>query len=48
MPEDVSTGPVDHNEQLPPPALEEVSPGVYAYIQLDGTWGLNNSGSHRG
>ena len=44
MPEDVSTGPVDHSEQLPPPALEEVSPGVYAYIQLDGTWGLNNSG----
>jgi glyoxylase-like metal-dependent hydrolase (beta-lactamase superfamily II) len=44
MPEDVSTGPVDHNEQLPPPALEEVSRGVYAYIQLDGTWGLNNSG----
>ena len=44
MPEDVSTGPVDHSAQLPPPALEEVSPGVYAYIQLDGTWGLNNSG----
>jgi cyclase len=24
--------------------VEEVSPGVYAYIQLDGTWGLNNTG----
>ena len=31
-------------DELPPPAVEEVSPGVYAYIQLDGTWGLNNTG----
>ena len=31
-------------DQLPPPTVEEVSPGVYAYIQLDGTWGLNNTG----
>ncbi len=31
-------------DQLPPPSVEEVSPGVYAYIQLDGTWGLNNTG----
>ncbi len=30
--------------ELPPPSLEEVSPGVYAYIQLDGSWGLNNTG----
>ncbi len=30
--------------ELPPPAVQEVSPGVYAYIQLDGTWGLNNTG----
>ena len=34
--------------QLPPPALEEVSPGVYAYIQLDGSWGLNNTGFIKG
>ena len=24
--------------------MEEVSDGVFAYIQLDGTWGLNNTG----
>ncbi|MFQ5380589.1 MAG: MBL fold metallo-hydrolase [Dehalococcoidia bacterium] len=29
---------------LPPPSLEEVSPGVFAYIQLDGSWFLNNAG----
>ncbi|MCH8989314.1 MAG: MBL fold metallo-hydrolase [Chloroflexi bacterium] len=34
--------------QLPPPTLEEVSPGVYAYIQLDGSWGLNNAGFIKG
>jgi cyclase len=33
----------DHVE-IPPPALEEVSPGVFAYVQLDGSWGLNNTG----
>ena len=33
-----------HADELPPPTVEEVSPGVYAYIQLDGTWGLNNTG----
>jgi cyclase len=27
---------------LPPPTVEEVSPGVFAYIQLDGSWCLNN------
>jgi cyclase len=26
------------------PRLEEVSPGVYAYVQPDGSWGLNNPG----
>ena len=30
--------------QPPPPTVEEVSPGIYAYIQLDGSWGLNNTG----
>src|SRR3954462_13827527 len=29
---------------LPPPAIEEVAAGVFAYVQLDGSWGLNNSG----
>jgi cyclase len=35
----------DHDHpDLPPPAVEEVADGVYAYVQLDGSWGLNNSG----
>ena len=29
---------------LPPPRLEEVSPGVYAFIQPDGSWWINNTG----
>jgi cyclase len=29
---------------LPPPTLEEVAPGAYAYIQPDGSWCLNNTG----
>ncbi|MBA2708926.1 MAG: MBL fold metallo-hydrolase, partial [Gemmatimonadaceae bacterium] len=34
-------GLVDDN---PPPALKELSKDIYAYIQLDGSWGLNNPG----
>ncbi|MBI5949991.1 MAG: MBL fold metallo-hydrolase [Chloroflexi bacterium] len=34
-------GLVDDN---PPPALKELSKGIYAYVQLDGSWGLNNPG----
>ena len=34
----------DHDHpDIPPPTLEEVGPGIYAYVQLDGSWGLNNS-----
>jgi cyclase len=34
----------DHEHpDLPPPTLEEVAAGVFAYVQLDGSWGLNNS-----
>ena len=33
----------DHAE-IPPPKLEEVSPGIFGYIQMDGSWGLNNTG----
>ena len=44
MPDEATAGPADHNDQLPPPTLEEVSQGIHAYIQLDGTWGLNNAG----
>ena len=29
---------------LDPPRVEEVSDGVYAYIQPDGTWWINNTG----
>lgn len=28
----------------PPPSLEQVAPGVFAYLQLHGQWGLNNTG----
>jgi cyclase len=31
-------------EQLGPPRVEEVSAGIYAYIQPDGTWWINNTG----
>ncbi len=35
----------DHDHpDIPPPAVEEVSDGVFAYLQLDGSWGLNNAG----
>ena len=30
--------------QLPPPETREVSDGIYAYLQPDGSWGLNNAG----
>ena len=29
---------------LPPPRVEEVSEGIFGFIQLDGSWGLNNTG----
>ena len=31
-------------DELPPPSVEEVADGVYAYIQPDGTWFINNCG----
>ncbi|TMR16146.1 MBL fold metallo-hydrolase [Nonomuraea turkmeniaca] len=33
-----------HDHPLPPPRVEEVSDGVYAYIQPDGSWWINNTG----
>jgi cyclase len=37
--------PHDHDhEDAPDPVLKEVSPGIWAYVQLDGSWGLNNTG----
>jgi cyclase len=29
---------------MPSPRVEEVSDGVYAYIQPDGSWYINNTG----
>ena len=40
----MSTAHVQERSDLPPPSVEEVSDGIFAYIQLDGSWGLNNSG----
>jgi cyclase len=40
----MSTAHVPDDAELPPPMVEEVSAGVFAYIQLDGSWGLNNTG----
>ena len=41
----MSTSHHDHDDgQAPPPRLKEVSPGIYAYIQPDGTWFINNTG----
>ena len=31
-------------DDLPPPRTEEVAPGVFGFVQLDGSWGLNNTG----
>jgi cyclase len=30
--------------EVPPPTVEEVTDGIFAYIQLHGQWGLNNAG----
>jgi cyclase len=38
----VSTSHVDHD--LPPGTLREVGDGVYAYVQPDGSWWINNTG----
>jgi cyclase len=39
------TAPTSHPlEAAPAPSLHEVSPGIFAYVQLDGSWFLNNTG----
>ncbi|MER7208684.1 MBL fold metallo-hydrolase [Streptosporangium sp. NPDC000239] len=38
----MSSSPHDH--PLPPARIEEVSDGVYAYVQPDGSWWVNNTG----
>jgi cyclase len=40
----MTTAHVPDHIELPPPRIEEVSDGVFAYVQLDGSWGLNNTG----
>ena len=40
----MSTAHVQEHSDLRPPSVEEVSDGIFAYIQLDGSWGLNNTG----
>ena len=38
------TNPAVDRADLPAPTLEEVGDGTWAYVQLDGSWGLNNAG----
>jgi cyclase len=38
------THPVLDRADLPAPSLEEIGDGSWAYVQLDGSWGLNNAG----
>jgi cyclase len=33
-----------HDRGLPPPVLREVSDGIHAYLQPDGSWWINNTG----
>ena len=40
----MSTAHVRDSAKLPPPTTQEVSEGIYAYLQPDGSWGLNNTG----
>ena len=40
----MSSTAVPVHAEIPPPAIEEVSKGIFAYIQMDGSWFLNNAG----
>lgn len=40
----MSSATVPVHAHIPPPTVEEVSKGIYAYVQLDGSWFLNNAG----
>ncbi|MGY1632283.1 MBL fold metallo-hydrolase [Geodermatophilus sp. SYSU D01186] len=37
-----------HTAVLPPPTIEDLGGGFHAFVQLDGSWGLNNAGVHVG
>lgn len=41
----MSSQAVPAHAEIPPPRVEEVSSGIYAYIQMDGSWFLNNAGA---
>ena len=40
----MSTSHLDDDQPVAPPYLQEVSPGIFAYVQPDGSWFLNNTG----
>ena len=40
----MSTARAPRYSELPPPKVEDLGDGIFAYIQLDGSWGLNNTG----
>jgi cyclase len=40
----MSSATIPVHAEIPPPAIQEVSDGIFAYIQLDGSWFLNNAG----
>lgn len=40
----MSSATVPVHAEIPAPRIEEVSGGIFAYIQLDGSWFLNNAG----
>lgn len=42
----MSTVPAAH--AMPPPSVQDLGDGFYAYVQLDGSWGLNNCGIFTG
>ena len=39
-----SVWPVTEGDALPPPETVEIADGVYAYLQPDGSWWINNAG----
>ncbi len=41
----MSNATIPIHAEIPPPHVEEVSPGIFAYVQLDGSWFLNNAGA---
>src|ERR1700722_18694772 len=38
----------DDHPELPPPWVSEVADGIFAYVQPDGSWWINNTGFIRG